>query len=217
MRPSPLTTALLAPFLVRRLPAAASGSVLLTFDDGPVRGVTEGVLDRLAEHSARALFFVVGRQVEAAADLARTVVESGHAVGNHSHTHVMARLPVPGAYFSDVRLCSAAVERATGQAPRFFRAPGGRIHPASLAVSRRFGMAHVLWSLDSLDWQCNDPGAAADLGRRLAVEARGGDIVLLHDFSPVVHPLLDQLLPGLTARGFDLSGGLTALDREGPQ
>lgn len=213
MRPSPVTSALLAPFLVRRLPSRCRASVLLTFDDGPVRGVTEGVLDRLADFNARALFFVLGRRVEAAPELARTIAERGHAVGNHSHDHDMARLPSIGAYLRDVRRCSDAVAAATGAQPRYFRAPGGRIHPASLAVPKRLGMTHVLWSLDPLDWACTDPRVAADLGRGLAAEARGGDIVLLHDFGPAIHPLLDQLLPGLVGRGFDLGGGLAALDQ----
>lgn len=213
MRPSPVTSALLAPFLVRRLPSRCATSVLLTFDDGPVRGVTEGVLDRLADFKARALFFVLGRRVEAVPDLARAIAEGGHAVGNHSHDHDMARLPSVGAYLQDVRRCSTAIAAATGAEPRHFRAPGGRIHPASLVVPRRLGLTHVLWSLDPLDWGCTDPQVAAGLGRDLAGEARGGDIVLLHDFGPAIHPLLDQLLPGLVGRGFDLGSGLAALDQ----
>lgn len=211
MRPRPLTSALLAPFLVRRLPPGCARSVLLTFDDGPVRGVTEGVLDRLQEHGARALFFVLGRRVEDAPDLARRIAGRGHAVGNHSYAHGMARLPAPADYLRDVRRCSAAVAGATGTAPRFFRAPGGRIHPGSLAVPVRLGLKHVLWSLDPLDWQTGDRGQAAVLGRRLAGEARGRDIVLLHDDRDVIHDLLDQLLPALADRGFDLAGGLAAL------
>ena len=42
MRKAGLTTRLAAPLLVRRLPAAAADTVLLTFDDGPTPDVTGG-------------------------------------------------------------------------------------------------------------------------------------------------------------------------------
>lgn len=215
MRPSPLTTVLLAPLAVRRLPAARPRSVLLSFDDGPVPGVTEGVLERLAAHGARALFCVVGTRVEAAPDLARAVVAQGHALANHSYAHGMARLPGPGRYLADLRRCGAAVAAATGHAPRYFRAPGGRVHPASLLGPVLLGMRHVLWSLDPADWRCAGPGEAAGLGRRLGDEAQGRDIILLHEDRPLIHALLDELLPALAARGFDLAGGLEALDPAG--
>ena len=216
MPPSRLTTALLAPLVVRRLPASRPDAVLLTFDDGPVPGVTEGVLTRLAAHRARALFGVVGPRVAAAPELARAIVADGHALANHSHSHPMGRLPAPGPYLDDVRRCSEAVARATGRPPRYFRAPGGRIHPASLLGPARLGLRHVLWSCDPEDWACPDGEAAArDLGRRLAGQVRGRDIVLLHEDRVQVHALLDELLPALAARGFDLAGGLDALEAPG--
>ncbi len=213
MRSHPLSTALLAPLVVRRLPASRPDTVLLSFDDGPRRGVTTGVLERLAAHGARALFCVLGPRVEAEPELARAIVDGGHALGNHSHVHDMARLPAPGGYWADMRRCSDAIAAATGAPPRFFRAPGGRLHPASLLGPGRLGMRHVLWSLDSEDWRCTEREASAALGRRLGAEIRGRDIVLLHDYDDVVHALLDELLPALAARGFDLTGGPGALAR----
>lgn len=211
MRSHPLSTALLAPLVVCRLPADHPDTVLLSFDDGPRPVVTTGVLERLAAHAARALFCVLGPRVEAEPQLARAIVDGGHALGNHSHVHDMARLPAPAGYWADMRRCSDAIAAAAGQRPRFFRAPGGRLHPASLLGPGRLGMRHVLWSLDSGDWRCTDRDAAAALGRRLGAEIRGRDIILLHDYDCVVHALLDELLPVLTARGFDLAGGLRAL------
>ncbi|MFN2369751.1 MAG: polysaccharide deacetylase family protein [Candidatus Krumholzibacteriia bacterium] len=215
MRPNPLSTVLLAPLAVRRLPASRPRSVLLSFDDGPVPGVTEGVLERLAAHGARGLFCVLGPRVAAAPELARAIAAGGHALGNHSHGHGMAVLPAPGPYLADMRRCSEAIDAATGAPPRFFRAPGGRLHPASLLGPGRVGMRHVLWSLDSGDWRCTDREAAAALGRRLADRVRGRDIILLHDYQEAVHALLDELLPALLARGFELAGGLDALDPRG--
>jgi peptidoglycan/xylan/chitin deacetylase (PgdA/CDA1 family) len=61
----------------------------LTFDNGPWPGVTESVLDVLADCDALAAFFVVGEQLQkpGARDLAERAKAGGHWVGNHTMTH----------------------------------------------------------------------------------------------------------------------------------
>lgn len=217
MRNTGLATRLASPLLIRRLPAAVPEAALLTFDDGPTRGVTEGVLARLARHGARAVFCMVGERVAAAPELARACRDGGHGLGNHSQLHDMSRLPSPRAYLRDMDLCSAAIREAAGGAPRWFRAPGGRLHPASLLGPRSRGLRHLHWSVDPLDWCCRTPEQARATARRLAGEIRGRDIVLLHEYDALILDLLDELLPALAARGLDLAGGLAALeDRGGP-
>ncbi|MBC8424408.1 polysaccharide deacetylase family protein [bacterium] len=201
--------------VTRRLPAGNGKRVLLTFDDGPTPGVTEGVLSRLAAHGARAIFFVVGRRIERDATLLPQVTAAGHALGNHSATHDVAALPSPVAYHRDLRRCRDLIERETGAPPRFFRAPAGRLHPASLLSPVILGMKHVLWSLDSLDWRCTRDDDARDAARRVLDTVADGDIVLLHDYAACSHALLDVLLPGLTDAGFDLGTGLDTLGAEG--
>ncbi len=202
---------LTSPFLTRRLPVGDVKRVLLTFDDGPTAGVTEGVLSRLETHSARAIFFVVGRRLERDASLLPQVVAAGHALGNHSTLHNDTHLPSPVAYHRDLRRCRDLIVQATGSPPPFFRAPAGRLHPASLLSPLLLGMKHVLWSLDSLDWHCRDDVAARAVARRVLETVTDGDIILLHDYNAYIHALLDELLPGLTAAGFDLGSGLAAL------
>ena len=62
---------------------AAGKALYLTFDDGPNPGHTEAVLDLLAQHDARATFFVLGEQAERHPDSCADRAE-GHALGNHS-------------------------------------------------------------------------------------------------------------------------------------
>lgn len=215
MRPSSITAALTAPLVTRRLPRGPRPAVLLTFDDGPVPGVTEGVLERLAAHGARAVFFVLGPRAAAEPSLARAVTDAGHALGNHSFAHDMAALPRPDRYLADMAACSQAVAEAAGAPPRFFRAPGGRLHPASLVGPPMRGMRHVLWSLDSDDWRCTEPETARAAAAKVLASAEDRDIILLHDYDTVVWDLLDVLLPGLVERGFDLAAGLASLEGGG--
>src|SRR4051794_41788381 len=61
----------------------------LTFDNGPWPGVTETVLDVLAERDVCATFFVVGEQLAkpGARALAERAKAGGHWIGNHTMTH----------------------------------------------------------------------------------------------------------------------------------
>jgi peptidoglycan-N-acetylglucosamine deacetylase len=69
---------------------APGRQVTLTFDNGPTPGVTDQVLNILAERSIRALFFVVADRVDGdavARALLTRMVRDSHRVGNHSLTH----------------------------------------------------------------------------------------------------------------------------------
>lgn len=55
----------------------------LTFDDGPHPPYTDQVLDILAEHGARATFFLMGEQIERHPALFERIVREGHEVANH--------------------------------------------------------------------------------------------------------------------------------------
>ncbi len=195
----------------RRLARGAGRAVLLTFDDGPVAGVTDAVLDRLATAGIRAAFFVLGERARRRPELLRRARADGHLVGNHTDRHDVGLLHRPAALAADLRACQAAVAAATGEAPRLWRPPEGRLTPAGLLVAARLGLRTVLWSLDRRDWSCRDAEEARRCGRELGEAARGGDIILLHDFGPAAPPLLEVLLPRLADRGLDPAAGLAHL------
>lgn len=157
----------------------AGDSIALTYDDGPDPDVTPPLLDLLREHGAHATFFLVGRRVDAHPDLARRIVEEGHAVGNHSHRHSAWNNLLHIPYLRrDMDGCQAAVSRATGRTPRYYRPPMGLMNPIIAPVARSLGMRVAGWSIRSLDsWG----EAAPVVVRRVLRALRPGDVVLLHD------------------------------------
>ena len=188
---------------------ARSHAVALTLDDGPDPHVTPRVLTLLDEHRARATFFCIGERVARCPALAREIVARGHCVENHSqrHRHSFALLG-PKALAAEVGRAQEAIQAATGEVPRFFRAPAGLRNPFLEPVLARAGLRLVSWTRRGFDTVSGDP---ARVLRRLTRRLRAGDILLLHDGhaahaaggAPVVLEVLPRLLGALKSAGLE--------------
>lgn len=158
----------------------SGGRVALSFDDGPDPVVTPQVLDALAQHGARATFFVIGRSLAAHPELGRRIAAEGHALGNHSWQHSRWQSFYSSArHMREIERGEEAIVAATGTpAPELYRAPVG-LKGAELArAAWRRGLTVVAWSLHSHDTRLAD---AELIARRVLDRVREGDIVLLHD------------------------------------
>jgi peptidoglycan/xylan/chitin deacetylase (PgdA/CDA1 family) len=198
--------------VIYKLDRRVGRSILLTFDDGPHPGVTPGVLDRLRDHGALAVFFVVGNRIPLAPEMLARITAEGHLIGNHSYEHWLGRPPWPPGYVRDVRKCQEVIGALTPQRPRLFRPPLGRITPASWLATRASGLSLVHWSLDSEDWRLRRQEEAVFRGEELSQLVRHQDIILFHDDNPYVLTVLDVLLPRLQAQGFDLNSAVRRLN-----
>jgi peptidoglycan/xylan/chitin deacetylase (PgdA/CDA1 family) len=167
-----------------------SGSIALTFDDGPNPSITPQLLDLLERHSARATFFVIGRFARACPELIREIDARRHSIGNHTDTHASLAWRAPQRISTELARCQEAVAAATqAPPPVWMRPPFGFRGPQLRGAVRSAGLAGVvMWSLTCYDWT---PQPATKLIARLArlrsanksaaAAKNGGDIVLLHD------------------------------------
>src|SRR5690349_6311903 len=78
----------LYPGLTWRIPDAAKKRLFLTFDDGPVPGPTEFVLDTLDAANVKATFFCIGDNIQKHTSVYRSLLAQGHGVGNHTFNHL---------------------------------------------------------------------------------------------------------------------------------
>ncbi|MGA3006999.1 MAG: polysaccharide deacetylase family protein, partial [Opitutaceae bacterium] len=170
-------TALCGPLLKRF--AAEGREVWLTFDDGPDPQETPRVLALLAQHRARATFFLVGRNAESHPAMVRAILAAGHGIANHSHTHPTAFFwaYLPSAAGREIDRCAKVLAAAMGAPPRLFRGPVGWHPPLLYPVLRRRGLQPVGWTARGLDRAGIAPERAA---RRLLCRLRPGAIFMLH-------------------------------------
>lgn len=201
--------------------------IILTFDDGPIPGVTNRVLDILADYNIRATFFVIGTNAIAYPSLMKRMVDEGHIVGNHSMTHLALQNLDPVTWKETVQ--REVMEAHSVIAPYmvnnrhfYFRAPyaaWAQTYAAYLnetEVGREY-KGPILWDmggeievkngkyLQAADWECWSKRISIKdcMSGYLheAIKRRGG-VVLMHDLRHQSAEMLKQLIPELQDRGF---------------
>jgi peptidoglycan/xylan/chitin deacetylase (PgdA/CDA1 family) len=154
--------------------------VWLTIDDGPSPASTPQLLELLDRHAARATFFLIGQNLARHPDLARALVERGHAVGNHSFSHPSLTFwcAGPGRLAGEIDRVTDEFGRAGVAAARWFRPPVGLRNPWLAGALRRRNLELILWSARGFDGTGTDARAAF---ARIARRIRPGAILLAHE------------------------------------
>ena len=108
----------------------------------------------LAAHNARATFFVIGRNItrEIRPQLVRMVAE-GHEIGNHTWSHPDLTRLSPAKLAEEMAKTNRLVKAYTGTEPHTLRPPYGTTNARVAKEAKRQGLAQILWTIDTNDWQ----------------------------------------------------------------
>jgi peptidoglycan/xylan/chitin deacetylase (PgdA/CDA1 family) len=177
-------------------------AIYLTFDDGPHPEHTAPLLDLLAEHDARASFFLIGQQIERHPELARRIAAEGHTLGNHSFSHPRFETLSLRQQFEEIDRTDRLLTAINGRERHGFRPPRGVLSLPMIARCIRERRRILYWSYDSLDYSRRSAGELLEVIERHPM--RPGEIVLMHDDSQLSLDLLRELIPGWKAAGFAL-------------
>lgn len=171
--------------------------VALTFDDGPSPEVTPEILKVLRENDAKGTFFILGTQAELYSDVLRQIDEDGNEIGNHSYSHLDYTKLVEPALDYQVLTTQEIVRRATGKTPVLLRPPYGLINE----TVKKIDMPIILWSIDTLDWQNQNPDLIYD---SVVNNIKDGDFILMHDIYQSSAEAMTRIIPELKRRGYQL-------------
>lgn len=176
--------------------------VYLTFDDGPVSGVTDFVLAELEKRAMKATFFMVGDNVRRYPDLAREVSVAGHGIGNHTNHHLNGRKTDYKTYLHDVAACDRVLEDVAGVKTPLFRPPYGRLTFAQArAISSKKKL--VMWEVLSGDF--DSKLSDRRISKACLEQLSPGSLVLFHDQEKTADRLrriLPDYLDQLADRGW---------------
>ncbi|GAB5536746.1 MAG: polysaccharide deacetylase family sporulation protein PdaB [Rubricoccaceae bacterium] len=180
--------------------ATADSVVAFTFDDGPELGHTDAVLDALAEHGARATFFLLGERAAAHPGLVQRIVDEGHEIGNHGW-QLQAAILLPAVRLrADIARTDSVLRRFAS--PTWYRPSVGFYNRGVRWAAESNGYRIALGSLVPNDPQVRSADRHV---AHILKTVRPGDIVVLHDGigDRVTAPeILHRVLPELARRGY---------------
>lgn len=171
-------------------------ALYLTFDDGPTPDITSRVLLELDRFQAKATFFCIGRNVERHPDIYRQVVEKGHAVGNHTYSHLKGWYTDDKEYYDDISLAASFIHS------HLYRPAYGMITPSQLKYLRQQYQV-VLWDVMSYDFDFNT--SPEQCLSNVIRHARPGSVVVFHDSAKASEKTLyalPRVLEHFAGKGF---------------
>lgn len=192
-----------------------NGTIYLTFDDGPLNGVTNVILDVLKEEGVKATFFVTNRGSD---ELIKREYDEGHSVGLHtaSHDYGLVYSSVDN-YFNDLLTVQDRVKRITGYESKIIRFPGG----SSNTVSRKYsdgimstltrevlnrGYKYYDWNLESGDTssvKCDAETIKNNVISRLSKDRV--NMVLMHDIKGCSRDALRDIIKYAKENGYSFA------------
>jgi peptidoglycan/xylan/chitin deacetylase (PgdA/CDA1 family) len=166
------------------LPSASGKRLYLTFDDGPIPELTPWVLAQLKAYNAKATFFCVGANVQKHPSIYQSILDQGHAVGNHTFSHCNGWKKSANLYLEEVQQCSKFVQS------NLFRPPYGKLMPRQYRrLKKQYNI--IMWDVIAGDFDARL--SAQQCLENILNNAKSGSIVVLHDSLKAKQKLIEVL------------------------
>jgi peptidoglycan-N-acetylglucosamine deacetylase len=164
-------------------------TIFLTFDDGPIPGVTEYVLEQLNLFKAKATFFCVGQNIEKYPAIYQKILQAGHRTGNHTYNHLNGWKTGDEKYYSNINACGQIMNAEKALVPsspitshqspiNLFRPPYGKIRMRQISKLKN-EYRIVMWGVLSGDY--NQKLSAEKCLHKSIKYSGPGSIIVFHD------------------------------------
>ncbi len=177
-----------------------SPMVALTFDDGPLSGSTDRILDILEQNGVVATFFIQGKQAALYPQLVARAYGLGCEIGNHTYNHKDLTALNDQDALQQIESVNELVMQITGAGCALVRPPHGKGWRDN-RVLELVPYPLILWSIDTKDWSTRNPPKTI---AAVLDEVKDGDIILMHDVYTETADAAEKIIPELIARGYKL-------------
>ncbi len=151
----------------------------ITFDDGPLPGATNLILDILKSENVPATFFVIGQNVQRHPELLQRMVREGHIVANHTWSHSHYSMLRGWRYWRrEIEQTDAIIQSIVDVTPAWFRPPMGVRTPINMYAVCASGHACIMWTKRGMDGVATTAERIRD---RIIPGLNDGAVLLLHD------------------------------------
>ena len=180
--------------------------VALTLDDGPSARFTHDVLAILKERSAKATFFLTGKEIGENPAQTKMIINAGHEIGNHSYTHANMAFMGAARVKDEVERTDAAIRAAGYEGEILFRPPFGKKLVSLPWYLSRHDRRTIMWDVEPESYPdvAKSPEA---LAKYVIDHAKNGSIIVLHVMyrsRAVSREALPLIIDGLRQKGFEL-------------
>ncbi len=172
--------------------------IALTFDDGPVVGTTEKIINILKDNKSTATFYMLGLSMENNEEIIKKVSDYGNEIGLHGYSHRNFTRMGLHEVQEEINKANDILYRATGKYATQIRPPYGSINSN---ITSNLNYSYIIWNVDTDDWRFKNPD---QLVNHVLENVEDGDIVLFHDIYETSALAIEKLLPELYLRGYEV-------------
>ncbi len=174
--------------------------VALTFDDGPSK-YTWDIVNTLQTHKARATFFIIGNQVATHQAAIDYTLANHNEIASHSFGHKNLTKLSDVEVLNQIRPVDTALLEQHEYIPALYRVPFGSKDERVLEILKQEGKPVIGWSVDPYDWKVKDKGTIVN---HVLNSVQDGDIVLMHDIYEPTAQAVQELVPALQEKGYQI-------------
>ena len=174
--------------------------VALTFHGAGDLKIAHSLLNILNSTKTPVTVFAVGTFLASEPAIAKTILDGGHDLGNHTMTHTQMKTISATRVDAEIAGCANELKKLIGNHGKWFRPSGTQYSTALIRkTALKYGYKNCIsYDVDSHDYQ--DPGKAAVL-KNVAKDVKNGSIISLHFGHQNTIDALPTLIENLHANG----------------
>lgn len=176
----------------------AKKSVAITFDDSPNKNKTDRILASLQDNHFHATFFIVGERAVYNKDLLINIKNLGNEIGSHTYYHQNMKRLSDEEVINDFKNMNDFYQSIFNENLNLIRPPYGSINESQQTL---LDASYILWSLDTNDWRYR---SSDYLVNYVIDNIKDGDIILFHDAYDSSAKAIEELLPILYSKGYQV-------------
>ena len=150
--------------------------IYISFDDGPHPCATPFVLEQLKKFNAKATFFCIGKNVLSYPAVYTSILNSGHAVGNHTYDHLNGWKVGNNDYINNIKSAGNLITS------NLYRPPYGRIKRSQIKEIQSdpsLPQQIIMWDVLSADFDEKKTGVQC--ANYVIKNSVPGSIIVFHD------------------------------------
>jgi peptidoglycan-N-acetylglucosamine deacetylase len=119
------------------------------------------------------------KSIKGIPQLFHTIIDEGHAIGNHTFNHYNGWKTKTPDYITNVAMCNDSIRKLTTHNRQLFRPPYGKIKKSQATILKQSGYKIIMWDVLSADFDASvTPVKCLE---NVIRNIQPGSIVVFHD------------------------------------